>query len=369
MDARLERMADVLVEYSLRVEGGDVVLVSGPVAASEFAVALHERILAAGGHSHLRMVPEELEEALARLGSPSQLEWVNPALERLYETVDCYVALLAPTNTRAMTGTDAAAASIRRRAHQPLRQLLERREQDGELRSVVTAVPTHALAQEADMSLRDYTDLVVSAGWLDGDDPVAAWSSFRERAASLAERLNRATLVRIQAEGTDIVLDVAGRAWVPSDGTQNFPDGEVYTAPLESATSGTIRFPHATIIEGRRVQGIELSFEGGLVTNARADRGDQDLQALLATDDGARRVGELAFGLNDRVERFTGEPLFDEKIAGTVHLALGSAYPECGGTNMSALHWDLVCDLRGGGHVEIDGEIAHEGGAFLEGWF
>ena len=258
---------------------------------------------------------------------------------------------------------------MRRRAYLPLHELLEQREQEGTLRSVVTAVPTHSLAQEAHMSLRDYTDLVATAGWLDNDDPIAAWRAFSERTARLAERLNQPSSVRIVAAGTDIELAVTSRLWIASDGTQNFPDGELYTAPLEDATRGTIRFPRATIIDGRRVAGIELTFEGGVVTDAHADQGDADLQALLETDEGARRVGELAFGLNDRVQQFTGEALFDEKIAGTVHLALGSAYPECGGTNTSALHWDLVCDLREEGRVEIDGEFAHERGRFVEGWF
>lgn len=369
MDARLEKMADVLVEHSLRVRDGDAVLVAGGLAAADFALVLHQRILAAGGNPHLRMAPEELEEALLRLGSTAQLEWVNPVVRRLYETVDCYVALLAPTNTRALTGTDAGASATRRRALRPLHDLMQQREQEGTLRSVVTAVPTHGLAQEADMSLRDYTDLVVAAGWLDSDDPVGAWRGFRERAGALAERLTEVSTVRVVADGTDLELGVAGRRWVAADGTENFPDGEVYTAPLEDSVSGVIRFPHATIIEGRRVADVVLRFDAGVVVEASAGVGEPDLHALLATDDGASRVGELAFGLNDRLERFTGEALFDEKIAGTVHLALGAAYPECGGSNESALHWDLVCDLRAQGRIELDGEIAHEHGAFLDKWF
>ena len=369
MDARLERMADVLVEHSLRVGEGDAVLVAGPLGASEFAVAMQERVIVAGGHPYVRVVPEQLEEALMRLGSSEQLDWVNPTVRRLYETVDCYAALIAPENTCALAATAPEAATRRRRAQQPLQDILERREQAGELRSVVTAVPTHGLAQEADMSVRDYTNLVAAAGWLEGDDPVGEWRTFRERALALAERLNGVGRVRIVAEGTDLELDVGGRTWVPADGTQNFPDGEIYTAPIEDSTSGTIRFPHATIIDGRRIGGISLTFEQGVVVDASAERGEADLLALLDTDDGARRVGELAFGLNERIEVFTGEPLFDEKIAGTVHVALGSAYPECGGTNTSALHWDLVCDLREAGHVELDGELAHGGGRFGEDWF
>ncbi len=368
MDARLARMADVLVDYSLGVEGGDTVLVSGPLAAASFALAVQERVLAAGGHAQLRLQSEELEEALVRCGTTAQLEWVNPTTRRLYETVDCGVFLLAPANTRALTGTAAEANAARRRAQHELRELLESREQAGELRTVVTAVPTHALAQEADMSLRDYTDLVVAAGWLDDDDAVGAWRAFSERGARLAARLGQGTTVRVEADRTDITLDVAGRTWVAADGKQNFPDGEVYTAPHEGATQGRIRFPHATIIEGRRIEGVELTFVDGTVTEARADRGDADLQALLDTDEGARRVGELAIGLNGRIERFTGEPLFDEKIAGTVHLALGAAYPECGGTNVSALHWDLVCDLREQGRVHLDGEVVYEHGKFVAEW-
>lgn len=369
MDSRLERMADVLIEYSVAVKEGDLVVVSGPLAASEFALVLQERILAAGGNADVRLEPNEFDETLLRVGSAEQLGWINPTRRRLLEHADCSVLLFAPRNTRAMSTMSAEASATRRRARRQVYEILERREQAGELRAVVAGLPTHALAQEASMSLRDYTNLVVAAGLLDNDDPVGAWREFGARASRLAARLNDVSTVRIQADGTDLTTEVRGRTWVAADGTQNFPDGEVYTAPVDGSTSGTIRFPHATIVEGRRVEGVELTFEAGAVVAASAERGQADLDALLDTDGGARRVGELAFGLNDRVERFTGEPLFDEKIAGTVHLALGAAYPECGGTNGSALHWDLVCDLRGGGQVELDGVVAHEQGRFSSEWF
>ncbi len=369
MDVRLERMADVLIEHSLEVNAGDHVVVSGPLVTSEFALVMQRRILDAGGHADLRLVPEELDESLLRLGSPSQLEWINPTARRLLEHADCFVYLLAPTNTCALSGASAAASAARRRARRELYELLESRERAGEARAVVAGLPTHALAQEASMSIVDYTNLVVEAGQLDAEDPVRVWREFRARASRLAERLNGVSKVRLQAEGTELTTSVRGRTWIAADGTQNFPDGEVYSAPVDGSTQGTIRFPHATIVEGRRVDGIELTFEDGVVVRAHADRGQSDLDALLDTDDGARRVGELAFGLNERVTRFTGEPLFDEKIAGTVHLALGAAYPECGGTNHSALHWDLVCDLRLGGVVELDGAVAQRDGQFDTDWF
>jgi aminopeptidase len=362
-------MAEVLVDYSLGVKEGELVVVAGPVGASAFALVLQERILAAGGHPAVRLQPDELAESLLRSGSAEQLEWINPVTRGLLEQADGYVSLVAPSNTRALTGVDPKASAARRRARRSINELLEAREHRGQLRSVVSAVPTHALAQEASMSLRDYSELVVQAGFLDADDPVAAWRDFGARAASLVERLTGTSNVRIQADRTDLSVGVAGRTWVAADGTQNFPDGEVYTAPVEETIEGTIYFPHATIIEGRRVEGVELTFAAGIVVRGRAERGQSDLDALLETDDGARRAGELAFGLNDRVQRFTGESLFDEKIAGTIHLALGSAYPECGGSNRSALHWDLVCDLRSGGVVHVDGTEVQRDGRFVDGWF
>jgi aminopeptidase len=216
------------------------------------------------------------------------------------------------------------------------------------------------------MSERDYTAFVRRALFLDDADPVAAWRALSARQGALIERLAGASEIRIEADGTDLRLDVAGRTWINSDGRRNMPSGEVFTGPHERSAEGTVRFDVPSELRGAEVAGVELRFEAGRVVEARAERGDERLQAALETDPGARYLGELGIGTNAGIDRPTGSTLLDEKIAGTIHLALGRSYPETGGTNASALHWDLICDLRSGGRVSVDGEPLIERGALVE---
>ncbi len=231
----------------------------------------------------------------------------------------------------------------------------------------MTLYPTHAAAQDADMSLDDYEDFVYHAGRLDADDPVSEWEALGESLARLARWLGGKRVIRVVGDGTDLTLGVEGRTWIPCDGRENFPDGELFTGPVETSVEGRVRFSYPASFAGRRVTGIELAFAGGEVVSATATKGAEFLDEMLAMDEGARRAGEFSFGMNDAVARFTGHTLFDEKIGGTMHLALGASYPESGGTNRSALHWDLVCDLRSGSEVYADGELVYRDGRFLDG--
>jgi aminopeptidase len=215
------------------------------------------------------------------------------------------------------------------------------------------------------MSLPEYENFVYGAGFLDRDDPIAAWEEFGGRLERLGDFLEGVRELRVVGDGTDLTLGVAGRKWIPCDGKENFPDGEVFTGPVETSVEGHIRFTYPASFSGRVVGDVALRFEGGEVVEARAGDGEEFLREMLAMDAGARRVGEFAFGMNDAVKEFTGHTLYDEKIGGTVHLALGMSYPESGGLNQSALHWDLVCDLRSGSEVYVDGELAYRDGAFL----
>jgi aminopeptidase len=368
VDPRVERLAGVLVDYSTRVCEGDVVLIDADLPARPLVGPLYRRVLEAGGHPHIRTEPIEGEaEMLLRHGSDAQLEWLNPARINDVEHADVRIAVEAHANTRALTGIDPARQARRARAREPLLNRVFERAAAGELRTVVTLYPTNAAAQDADMSLADYEDFVYRAGLLDRDDPVAAWQAVGKRLRGFAAWLSGKRELRVVAEKTDLTLGVEGRIWVPSEGRENFPDGELFTAPLETSVDGRISFSYPASFGGRRIKGIELEFRGGEVVNARAEQGDEFLREMLDMDDGARRVGEFSFGLNDAVQEFTGHTLFDEKIGGTVHLALGAAYPESGGTNQSALHWDLVCDLRAGGEVYADGELVYRDGRFLDG--
>jgi aminopeptidase len=219
-----------------------------------------------------------------------------------------------------------------------------------------TIWPTPALAQDAGMSGDDYAAFVNRALFLDRPDPVAAWRELSDRQQGLVDRLNTAGTIHIEAEGTDLTLRVDGRTWINSNGRRNMPSGEVFTGPLEDSANGTIRFTVPSSPRGVLVQDVTLTFENGEVVEARAARGQDYLDSALAADAGARFLGEIGIGTNTGIDRATGSVLLDEKIAGTVHLALGRSYPETGGMNRSSLHWDMICDLRDGGRLTADGE-------------
>ncbi len=214
------------------------------------------------------------------------------------------------------------------------------------------------------MNLADFEHFVARALFLDQPDPVRSWGELHDFQATLIDRLRSAKELRIEAPGTDVTLNVKGRTWVNSDGRRNMPSGEVFTGPLETSASGRIRFGVPSSPAGVDVAGVELEFRDGLVVAAAAERGEDYLQRALATDDGARRLGEVGIGTNFGIDRPIGATLFDEKIGGTVHLALGRSYPETGGKNVSALHWDLICDLREGGLLTADGETILQNGRF-----
>jgi aminopeptidase len=272
---------------------------------------------------------------------------------------DASLAIQAPENTRALAGIDPERLARAARGRQPVRQAALQR------RWCLTVWPTEALAQEAGVSLAAFEQLVTSALFLDRPDPVAAWGELRAFQASLIERVSKARELRIEADGTDLTLDVRGRTWINSDGRRNMPSGEVFTGPHETSANGRIRFDVPSSPAGVHVSGVELTFRDGEVVEARADQGDAYLQRALGTDAGARYLGELGIGTNFGIRRPVGTILFDEKVKGTVHLALGRSYPETGGRNISALHWDLIVDLRKGGRLTADGEVIQENGNFV----
>jgi len=365
-DPRLERLADVVVNYSAAVQPGDLVVLEATPLAAPLVRETYRRVLAAGGHPEVRIAVDGVAEALLDDGNDAQLGWVSPARIEQIEHADVRIVFESEYNTRSLSDADPARQALVQRARKRLGDRLFERAAAGELRWLVTLWPTQAAAQEAGMSLGEYEDFVFRAGFLDRDDPAAAWREFGERLDGLAEWLGRARELRVVADGTDLRLGVGGRTWVASSGHENFPDGDIFTGPVETSVNGEIAFSFPAAFGGRVIEGVRLRFEAGEVVEASARRGGDFLQEMLALDDGARRVGEFAFGLNDAITEFTLNTLFDEKIGGTVHLALGKSYPETGGQNTSALHWDLVTDLRVGSEVYADGEVVYRDGRFLD---
>lgn len=363
----LDRLADVLVGYSARVREGDLVLVSAPTFAAPLVRELYARILRAGGNPQLRLAVDGGEEALMLEGSEEQVTWINPRSAADLENADVRIAIFASWNTRSLTNADASKQAKRNAAFQPLQQRFLARAARGEVRWLVTGYPHDAAAMDAGMSLRDYEDFVYRASFLDRDDPVGEWERFSGGLERLASFLGAKSVLRIVADGTDLTVGVGGRHWVASHGHENFPDGEVFTGPVEDSLEGTIRFTYPAVFHGREVDDVRLRFERGEVVDATAARGEEFLREMIALDDGARRCGEFAFGMNEAVTSFTKNTLFDEKLGGSVHLALGAGYPETGSSNHSGLHWDMVCDLRSGSEAYADGELVYRDGRFLDG--
>jgi aminopeptidase len=352
-----DRVAALLCDWCLEVAPGQQVMVTSTPLAAPLLTALHRALLAREAWPVMRVGLPGLAADFYRYAAPHQLDSFAPVELAEMEAVDAVLRIDAPANTAALADVDPALIARAATARRPVTAARMAR------RWSVTLWPTPALAQEAGMGEAGYGAFIARALYVDRNDPVGAWRELSARQARLVQRLAQAREIRIEAEGTDLRLDVGGRTWVNSDGRRNMPSGEVFTGPHEGSANGMIRFTVPTGPSGVSVTGVELTFRDGEVVAAHADHGDEYLQAALATDDGARRLGELGIGTNAGIDRATGHILLDEKIAGTVHLALGRSYPETGGVNESALHWDLICDLRVGGALTADGETLLEGGS------
>jgi aminopeptidase len=366
-DPRVARLAELIVSYSLGLEPGKVLRIDAAPVASPLAVELYRAALAAGAHPYVNLELERLPELMLAEASEDQLDFVSPIAKAEVEMVDGIVTVWAESNTRALTRADPERHQRLIASMQELAKRRWARMATGELGWCGVLFPTEAHAQDAEMSLGEYERFVFRACHVEDDgDPVAHWEGVREELQQRAEAMTRAREIRIVGPGTDLKLGVEGRRWGAADGRHNMPDGEVYTSPVETATEGEISFGFPALFHGHEVTGIHLRFEGGAVVEAEAAHGNEYLAALLDLDEGARRLGEVAFGLNYEIDRFTQNTLFDEKIGGTMHVALGSSFEDLGGQNTSVLHWDLVCDLRADGEVHADGEVVWRAGRFLE---
>jgi aminopeptidase len=354
-----DAFAALLCDYCLDVQEREQVLVRSTTLASPLLLALQGEILRRGAWPLLRAeVPGEASSFYAN-ARDEQLDEHAPLALTEAKKADKVLSIQATADPRELAETDPARIARAARARRPIREATLSK------RWCTTLWPTPALAAQAQMSEDEYGAFVQRALFLDQPDPARSWGELRAFQDNLIQRLSKASELRLEAKGTDLTLSVKGRTWVNSDGKRNMPSGEVFTGPVETSANGTVRFTVRSAPSGVDVDGVELTFTDGKVTNARADRGNEYLQAALATDDGALRLGEIGIGTNFGIDRPTGTILFDEKIGGTVHLALGRSYPETGGKNKSALHWDLICDLRSGGTLTADGELVQANGRFV----
>ena len=365
-DPRVERLADLVVDYALELREGQIVRFDGHDVAAPLAVALYRSALRVGALPYTNLTLGGLAETLVAEGSDEQISYISPIQWHEIEALDALVTIWSETNTKSFSRADERKHTALIAAQRRLSNRRWQRIAEGELRWCGTLHPSQAHAQDAEMSLDEYEAFFFAACHTDHDDPVAHW---RERASALAARaaeLEPVEELRIVGPDTDLRVGVAGRRWLPADGRFNLPDGEIFTSPVETETRGEIRYTFPAIFHGREVEDIRLRFDGGRVVQAEASRGDPYLTELLELDPGTRVLGEVAFGLNYEIDRFTRNILLDEKIGGTIHLALGAGFAQAGGKNSSALHWDMICDLREEGEVYADGELVWKAGAFLE---
>jgi aminopeptidase len=355
------RWADLLVDYCLRVSPGESVLIGSEWEARPLVEACYRAVVLRGAHPVVRLDFPGLTEFFLGHATDEQLAFVPPVSLYEAQTVAARIRIAAESDTRAMSRIDPKRQAIADRAKDPVRRAAR------DKRWVLTQYPTAAYAADAAMSLSEYEGFVASAMFLDRPDPVAAWKELGRKQAGLVEFMTGVKTVRIEAAGTDLTLSVAGRTWVNSDGRRNMPSGEIFTGPVEDSARGRLRCAFPVCRDGRELKGIALEFESGKVVSAKADEGKEYLLSMLDLDAGSRRLGELGLGLNAGIPRFTGSILYDEKIGGTVHLALGQSYPETGGVNQSALHWDLIVDTRDGGRITADGAVVMQDGVWQVG--
>lgn len=359
-DPRIVKFAEVLVNYSVDMKKGETLAVYAPPAAEALVQEVYRAALVRGAHVIVRMASEELDEIYFATASDEELDHLSPIAMFETEHIDARIVISAATNTRGLSGIDPRRQTRRARAVKPVRDIIL-----GKIRWCGTLYPTAAYAQDADMSLARYEDFVFGAVFADREDAIGEWRKLSARQARLIEWLKGKRSVRITGPGTDLSFSLEGRTWVNSDGKHNMPSGEIFTTPVEGSVNGEITFSYPAIHGGREVEGARLVFRNGAVAEAHAKKNEEYLKQMIASDAGAKIPGEFGVGANSGITRFTKSILYDEKIGGTIHIALGEAYAETGGKNKSALHWDMICDLRKGGEITIDGDIFEKDGKFV----
>lgn len=364
IDPRLDKLAHLLVNYCVAVKPEDWVVIHAQLPALPLVDAVLRYTLEAGGRPTLNLKSDQLEETHLRHASAEQLAWVSP-FERLpNEEADVLIYIRAADNTRQLSGVDPEQQRAFAGARQEIFNTRMQRGSSGDVRWTITNYPCEAYAQEADMSLNEYEDFVFGATFVDQDDPVAAWLEIAAMQAKLVDYLKGKKLVELRGPNIELQLSIEGRSFVNSDGKRNMPSGEIFTGPVEDSAQGWVQFSYPAIREGREVEGIRLEFKDGQVVEASATKNEDYLHKMQETDAGARRLGELGIGTNYGIQRFTKSMLYDEKIGGTIHLALGRSYPETGGANDSAIHWDMLCDMHTDSEILVDGELFYKDGQF-----
>jgi aminopeptidase len=366
IDKRLEKLANVLVKHSLSLKKNDLFLISGSHIAAPLIREVYKQAVKLGAYPYTRVGIEGLAEIYYKHASEKQLKYVSPIAKFEIERIDARLSIVSPENTRSLSNVDPKKQAIFGGAQREIHQIFLDRAAKKELRWCVTQYPTNAAAQDAEMSLEEYEDFVFKAAHVEKKDPIGHWKKVYREQERIRKMLEGKKRLHIVAEDTDLKISVAKRKWINCYGRENFPDGEIFTGPIENSAEGYIRYSFPISYGGREIDGIKLWFKKGKVVEAKASKGEKFLNSMLDMDNGSRRIGELAFGTNYGIKKYTKNTLFDEKIGGTIHIAVGSGYPETGSRNKSGLHWDMMCDLRKNGEVYADDDLIYKNGRFLE---
>jgi aminopeptidase len=360
-DSRVEKLAKVMVNYALELKPGQQFWLRTTPLAEELNLAVYEEAVRAGAHTFVDQRMPGAEEIFFKYASDEQLDFVPPIRRITAETFEASLYIDAKHNSRDLSGIDGSRMARSRKAMSLLTTQLMQRSADGTHRWCITVYPTHAMAQDANMSLADYREFVYGAGMLNEEDPVSFWKAEGRKQEQLAGWLKGHEKAVIRGSNVDITLSIKDRRFEISDGRYNFPDGEIFTSPVEDSANGWIRFKYPALYQGQEVSDIELWFENGRVVKEKAEKNQEFLASMLNIDEGARVLGEWGIGTNYGIQRFTRNMLFDEKIGGTIHFAVGAGFPECGGKNKSGLHWDMLCDMADS-EITLDGDPFYRNG-------
>jgi aminopeptidase len=364
-DNRISNLAKILVEYCIDVQPGDRVALMASTLASPLMLELQREVLRAGGHPHTQLSIPGSNYIFFTEANEAQLEYVSPVAELYLTEFEGLIQLASQANTKELSNIEPSRQAIQAKAIAPLMKAYMERTAEKKSKWAISMFPTPALAQDAEMSLAEFENFVYAATYADCDDPVGEWKRIHNEQQKIVDWLKGKQEVVVEGPNAELKMSIEGRNFINADGVDNMPSGEIFTSPVEDSMNGWIRFTYPAVERGREVAGVELKIENGKAIEATAEKNEEFLKAMLEVDEGASIVGEFAIGTNERIDRFTKNILFDEKIGGTIHLALGAGFKEIGGTNESGLHWDMICDMKDGGRIIVDGELFYDSGKFV----
>lgn len=367
VDNRVMKFARTLIEHSTQVKPGDRVAITATTIAEPLVRELYRLSLERGAFPHVLFDLPGQDELFFASAREEQLDFVPLFHKMAFEEFDVLIKIRSEDNTRALSSVDPARQSRRQKALSALLKAQLERGANKSLRWMSTQFPTTAHAMEAEMGSEEYQEFFFKAIHADDQtpDPVAYWTRVGEEQQRIIERIEGHDRVELRGPDVDLSLSIKGRIFKNAFGEHNMPDGEIYTGPVEDSASGWVRFTYPAVYQGRVVEGVELRFVKGQVVEATSKTNREFLKRMIDTDPGARYLGEFAIGTNFEINRFTRNILFDEKIGGSFHLALGAGYPETGSQNKSNIHWDLICDMRQDAQILVDGEVVYQNGQFV----